>query len=80
VIRIIAAAFAVIIISPAFAAGSSHPEPAQAALVQMLQEAQGREANALVQLYAARAQVAAEKARADEAEARIKASTDKPDK
>jgi ATP/maltotriose-dependent transcriptional regulator MalT len=56
------------------------PDPAQQALVQMLQEAQSREAQALVQAYALRAQIAEMKERldaatkrADEAEAKLKA-------
>lgn len=58
---------------PALAAGPAAPtDPAQSALVQMLQEAQAREAQALVQVYTLRAQVAAEKARADAAEAKLK--------
>lgn len=61
----------------AFATEQPKVDPTQQALVQMLSEAQSREANALVQVYALRAQVAdlkarleAETARAERAEAR----------
>lgn len=55
------------------------PDPAQQALVQMIGEAQSREAQALVQVYTLRAQFAAEKKRADDAEAKLKAA-DEPSK
>ncbi|MEN3208655.1 hypothetical protein PUR23_01235 [Methylorubrum populi] len=48
------------------------PDPAQQALVQMVQEAQQREALALVQVYRLRAQLAAMTKRAEEAEAKLK--------
>ena len=68
---------------------AQQPDPTQQALVQMIQDAQGREAQALVQVYTLRGQLADMKARldnetrrADEAEARLKAAksadTDKP--
>lgn len=47
--------------------------PAQQALAQMVGEAQQREANALLQVYALRAEITAEKRRAEQAEARLKA-------
>jgi hypothetical protein len=57
--------------------GQSAPDPTQQALAQMIGEAQSREAQALVQVYTLRTQVAAEKKRADDAEAKLK-SADKP--
>ncbi|MCJ2009213.1 hypothetical protein [Methylobacterium sp. J-092] len=64
------------------------PDPTQQALGQMLAEAQGREASALVQAYTLRVKLAevtaqrdAETKRADEAEAKLKAAekaTDQP--
>lgn len=44
------------------------PDPAQQALVQMIQEAQQREAQVLVQVYSLRAQLAAEKKKGEEAD------------
>jgi hypothetical protein len=65
-----------VLAAPALAAGAPQQDTSpQQALVQMLQEAQGREAQALVQVYALRTQVALEKQRADEAEAKLKASS-----
>lgn len=48
------------------------PDPAQQAMVQMLQEAQAREAQALLQVYTLRSRLTVETARADAAEARLK--------
>ncbi|MEN3229175.1 hypothetical protein PUR21_16280 [Methylorubrum rhodesianum] len=48
--------------------GQASPDPMQQALAHMIGEAQQREAAALVQIYALRAQLEAEKRRADQAE------------
>ena len=58
--RIIAVATAVAFSAPTLALAKpapQAPQPAQQALVQMLQEAQGREAQALVEVYTLQAQV-----------------------
>ena len=74
--RIALAALLALTATVAFAQQQS-PDPAQAALGQMVGECQNREAQALVQVYALRAQLAAATKRADEAEAKLK-GTEKP--
>jgi hypothetical protein len=67
---------------PALAQGApGKPDPAQRVLMQMLQDAQGREARALLQVYAINEQMAEMDAklktaneRADAAEAKLKAA------
>lgn len=53
---------------PGSGQGQPSPDPMQQALAHMIGEAQQREAAALVQVYALRAQIEAEKRRADQAE------------
>ncbi|MBB2964077.1 hypothetical protein [Methylobacterium sp. R2-1] len=61
---------------PGSGQGQTSPDPMQQALAHMIGEAQQREAAALVQVYALRAQLEAEKKRADQAEEN--AETGKP--
>ncbi|MBB2961813.1 hypothetical protein [Methylobacterium sp. R2-1] len=75
--RIIISVFVVAVCFPA--AAQQQPDPAQAALSQMLQEAQAREANNLAQAYTFRSQLDAERKRADAAEAKLRESRTKPD-
>jgi hypothetical protein len=69
---------AIVLAAPALA--QETPPPAQQALAQMVGEAQQREASALMQVYSLRAQLVAERQRADDAEARLKSLAPQPAK
>ena len=71
-LRIILAA-AALAAAPSLVRAADAPPELQA-LGRMTQECQGREAGALVQVYALQAQLAAQTKRADEAEAKLKAN------
>ncbi|GJE73215.1 hypothetical protein [Methylorubrum podarium] len=64
--------FATLLLTGSALAQDAQP-PAQQALAHMVGEAQQREANGLLQIYALRAEIAAEKRRAEQAESRLKA-------